>query len=179
MILDYSKEKLEKYKWPISVSRKIKSSPVSIWKAISKPGNLEDCHPFCDKNPVHEWPGVGAKDTIYYYSSRVMHREFVSWIEGIGYDLVIGSEGERKSFVSWRITEKADHLSTLNITIYPHLTQTIPIPLRWILYKVYIQPRLRSYLESVVKGFEWFITTEKPVTRNQFGAHNWFSNRRP
>lgn len=38
-----------------------------------------------------------------------------------------------------------------------------------------IQPALHSYLDAVLKGFEWFITTGKPVSKNQFGSHKWFS----
>jgi hypothetical protein len=35
--------------------------------------------------------------------------------------------------------------------------------------------RRRSYLLSVVGGFEWFVTRGEPVPRNQFGRHPWFS----
>ena len=173
--MEYSKEKLERFKWPISVSRKIDASPQNIWLAISSPGNLEECHPFCKKNPVAEWPGVGSRDQIYYYSGWVLHREFINWIDGAGYDLTIGREGGRKSCVSWRITEELENISTLSITIYPHALQNIHVAIRWIPHIVYIQPSLHSYLESVVKGFEWFITTGKPVQENQFGTHRWFS----
>jgi hypothetical protein len=171
----YSTEKLEMFNWPVSASRNIAASPVRIWSAISKPGNLEDCHPFCEKNPVSEWPGVGSRDTIYYYSGWILHREFTNWIDGLGYDLVIGRDNGRKSYVSWRIFEGPGNSNTLNITIYPHVLQNIPVPLSWIAHRFYIQPSLQNYLQSVVKGFEWFITTGKPVLKNQFGSHDWFS----
>lgn len=173
--MEYSAEKIAKFKWPVSVSRRIEASPQRIWSAITAPRNLEDCHPFCEKNPVGEWPGVGAQDTIHYYSGWVLQREFVNWIDGVGYDLTIGRAGARKSYVSWRITEEQAGTGRLNITIYPHILQSIPAALRWIPHFFSVQPALHSYLESVLKGFEWFITTGKPVNKNQFGTHKWFS----
>jgi len=119
--MEYSVTKIAGYKWPVSISRKIEVSPERIWSSIAAPGNLEDCHPFCEKNPVSNWPGVGAKDTIYYYSGWILEREFVDWMEGIGYDLTIGRAGGRKSYVSWRITEEGAGLGRLRITIYPHI----------------------------------------------------------
>ena len=175
--MEYSSEKIESFKQPITVSRKIKASPQNIWLAISSPGNLEDCHPFCEKNPVDEWSGVGSKDTIYYYSGWVLHREFLNWFEGVGYDLTIGRKDGRKSYVSWRITEEQENINTLSITIYPHTLQNIPVAIRLIPHIAYIHPTMQSYLESVVKGFEWFITTDKPVYKNQFGSHSWFSQK--
>lgn len=174
--MEYSTDWKARFKWPISVSQKIEASPQKIWSAISSPGNLEDCHPFCKQNPVSNWPGPGSIDTIYYYSGWVMDREFINWIDGVGYDLSIGRIGGRKSYVSWRIIEAQNNIGTLSITIYPHALQNIPIPFRWIPYIGYIQPSLRSYLKSVTRGFEWFIKTGKPVRKNQFGSHRWFSN---
>lgn len=104
-----------------------------------------------------------------------MQRDFVNWIDGAGYDLTIGREGGGKSYVSWRISEEPEKISTLNITIHPHALQNIPAAFRWIPYIVYLRPSLRNYLESVVKGFDWFITMGRPVQKNQFGKHNWFS----
>ena len=173
--MEFSAERIEKFKWPVSVSQKIQASPQKIWSVITKPGNLEDCHPFCERNTVFEWPGVGSKDVIYYYSGWILHREIVNWIDGMGYDLVIGRENGRKSYVSWRITGEQEE-AQLRITIYPHALQHIPVAIRWIPHAAIVYPALHSYLRSVVKGFEWFITTETPVSKNQFGSHRWFSN---
>lgn len=173
--MEYSAERKAGFKWPVSVSQKIEAPPERIWSAITQPKNLEDCHPFCEKNPVLEWPGVGAKDVIQYYSGWVLGREFVNWIDGVGYDLTIGREGGRKSYVSWRITDEPEGMGTLSITIYPHILQRIPVAIRWMPYFVSVQPALHSYLESVLKGFEWFIRTGKSVSKNQFGSHKWFS----
>lgn len=173
--MEFSPEKIARFKWPVTANKTIAASRQKIWETITSPGNLESCHPFCEKNPVTNWPGVGGRDTIYYYSGWVLHRKFTDWIEGIGYDLTIGREGGKDSFVSWRITEEMENLSNLQITIFPHALQKIPAAFRWAPHLLYIRPALQSYLESVVKGFDWFITTGTPVTKDQFGSHKWFS----
>lgn len=174
--MEYSPKQLESFKWPITAARTIAASPQKIWLAISSPSNLEDCHPFCEKNPVDKWPGVGSRDTIFYYSGWVLHREFANWIDGVGYDLTIGRKSGRKSYVSWRITQEQENQAALSITLYPYIFQNLPAVIRWIPYLASIRPAMQSYLESVVKGFEWFITTSEPVSKNQFGSHKWFSN---
>ena len=171
-----STQSIEKFKWPVTVSRKIEAPTQRVWEVITNPGNLEECHPFCQKNPVKEWPGVGAKDIIQYYSGWILIREFVTWMDGIGYDLWIGRKEGSKSYVSWRITPEQENTSNLRITIYPYALQNFPVLIRWIPHLLQVRPKLHSYLESVVKGFEWFITTGKPVEKNQFGSHKWFSN---
>jgi hypothetical protein len=173
--LEYTTETIDAFKWPIAASRTIEASSDEVWSVISSPGNLEDCHPFCESNPVDQWPGVGSRDTIHYYSGWVLQREFSNWIDGVGYDLVIGREGGRKTFVSWRIGTEEEGLSRLTITLYPQILQNIPVVVRWIPHVVYIRPMLQTYLDSVVKGFEWFITSGKAVKKNQFGSHPWFS----
>ena len=173
--MEYTAEKMEKFKWPISVIQKVEASPEDIWSAITKHENLKDFHPFCEKNPVQEWPGVGAIDEVHYYSGWILQRRFTNWIDGIGYDLLIGREGGRQSYVSWRITEEENGMGALRITIYPHALLKIPVAIRWIPHLVVMRPMMHSYLESVLKGFEWFIRTGEPVRKNQFGSHKWFS----
>lgn len=89
---------------------------------------------------------------------------------------MIGREGGRKSYVSWRITEEHEGTGMLTITIYPHALRNITLAIRWLPHMITIKPALQNYLDSVLKGFEWFITTGKPVSKNQFGSHKWFSS---
>ncbi len=173
--MEYSDQSIEKFMWPVAVSRKIEAPTKKIWSVISSSGNLEICHPFCDRNPVFEWPGVGSKDAIFYYSGWVYQREFVKWIDGVGYDLIIGRKGGSKSYVTWRIAEEQENTGTLSITIYPHIFQNLPPAIRWIPYRLKIQPELEKYLQAVLSGFEWFVATGEPVQKNQFGSHIWFS----
>jgi hypothetical protein len=63
----------------------------------------------------------------------------------------------------------------LTITVFPQVLQQLSVMIRWLPHVVRLRPMLRSYLISVLKGFDWYITTGQPVKRNQFGSHEWFS----
>ena len=65
--------------------------------------------------------------------------------------------------------------SLLRITVYPFVLQSVPIVVRWIPHLARVRPMLKSYLSSVTRGFEWYVTRGEPVPRNQFGRHAWFS----
>jgi hypothetical protein len=106
-----------------------------------------------------------------------MERRFTAWIEGVGYDLEIDRKGSRTSFVSWRIKAIDPENSILNITIYPHALQNVPLVVRWLPHFLYIGPQLRKYLMSVTRGFEWYVKYGEAVPRNQFGSHPWFSTQ--
>ena len=154
------------------------AAPASIvWEIISKPGNLEACHPFCERNPVQVWPGPGSRDEVHYLSGWVYERQFTNWIEGVGYDLDIGRPGGGQSAVSWRISPIDDSTCALRITVRPHAAQKFPPVIRWVPFLLWLRPRLRSYLDSVVRGFEWYVARNEPVPRNAFGEHPWFSGR--
>ena len=163
------------FKWPVAVEQTITAPAEMVWDAISMPGNLEPCHPFCLKNPVDVWPGEGSRDELHYLSGWVLERRFCRWIEGVGYDLEIGRAGGRTSFVSWRISRIDNQKSSLIIAIYPHILQDYPQAIRWFPHIIRVRPMLKKYLSSVVKGFEWYVIRGEPVPRNQFGSHPWFS----
>lgn len=146
-----------------------------VWDAISAPGNLELAHPFCSKNPVHVWPGPGSRDEVHYLSGWIYERRFQHWIEGIGYDLEIGRSGGGTSSVSWRITPIDETSCALRITVRSHAMQNIPAIFRWLPHVVWFRPKLKFYLESVIGGFDWYLRHGKPVPRDHFGRHPWFS----
>jgi hypothetical protein len=166
------------FRWPVAMSRPIAAPADRVWSVISAPGNLESCHPFCARNPVRAWPGTNSRDEIHYLSGWVFERRFVRWLEGVGYDLEIGRPGGRTSFVSWRILLGDGPSCSLRIAIYPFALQRWPTAVRWLPHLAYLRPRLRSYLVSVLKGFEWFIVRDEVVPREQFGSHPWFSASR-
>ncbi len=165
------------FRWPVTVEREITAPAQDVWCAISRPGNLELCHPFCESNPVRIWPGPGSQDEVHYLSGWVYERQFRRWIEGVGYDLQIGRKGGGKSLVSWRVIPIDDYCCALKITVCPHALQNLPILIRWIPYVLWLRPLLRKYLDSVVRGFEWHVVRLEPVPRNAFGTHPWFSER--
>ena len=163
------------FRWPIAGARHIAVAPQKVWDIISMPGNLELCHPFCEKNPVSVWPGSQSRDKVCYLSGWVFERRFRRWFDGVGYDLEIGRQGGRSSFVSWRIAPGDSQNCTLSITVYPHPLQNIPVVIRWLPHLVYLRPMLKRYLSSVVRGVEWYVIRGEPVPRNHFGSHPWFS----
>ena len=165
------------FKWPVAVAQPIAAPAGRVWEVISRPGNLEPCHPFCAKNPVQVWPGEESRDEVHYLSGWVMERRFCKWIEGVGYDLEIGRPGGRKSFVSWRIMSAGSQHCILRIAVYPHALESVPVAVRWLPHLLRLRPMLRKYLSSVLGGFEWYVIRGEPVPRNQFGSHPWFSGR--
>ena len=165
-----------RFRWPVAFEKKIAAPASAVWDAISMPGNLEPCHPFCASNPVQVWPGPDSRDEVHYLNGLVYERQFRAWTDGIGYDLEIGERGGRKSSVSWRIRPIDERSCVLRITVNPHPLQRIPAPLRWAPYRFWLRPKLEAYLESVVRGFEWYVTRGEPVPRNAFGRHPWFSS---
>jgi len=166
---------LPRFKWPVAVRRTIAAPTAKIWEVISSPGTLPLYHPFCEKNPVFEWPGPESHDEVHYFNGVVLVRRFSGWHEEVGYDLEIGRAGGRSSVVSWRIKPVQDRRSSIGITVFPHALQHIPTVIRWLPHLVRLRPQLKHYLRSVVRGLDWFITEGQPVRRNQFGAHRWFS----
>ena len=168
----------EGFKWPVSVEQVIAAPAEDVWRVISTPGNLEHCHPFCASNPVTQWPGPESRDEVHYLSGWMYERNFVEWHEGVGYDLEIGRPGGARSGVSWRIHTIDAENCALRITVCPHVLQDIPAVVRWIPFVMRLRPQLSSYLDSVVRGFEWYVTKAEPVPRDAFGSHPWFSARR-
>jgi len=142
------------------------------------PGNLEFCHPFCEKNPVLQWPGASSRDEVHYLSGWVLERRFCRWLDGVGYDLEISKSGGRTSFVSWRILPRNAQECTLRVTVFPHVLQSVPVAIRWLPHATWLRPMLGSYLRSVTRGFEWYVMRDEPVPKNQFGRHRWFSGPR-
>jgi hypothetical protein len=123
----------------------------------------EACHPFCERNPVQAWPGPGSRDEVHYLSGWVYERRFKNWFEGEGYDLEIGRPGGGQSAVSWRITSISSEECALRITVRPGGLQKYPAVVRWVPFLLWRRPKLRSYLDSVVRGFEWHVTRDAPV----------------
>ena len=165
------------FQWPVTASVDIAAPAGRVWEVISTPGNLEACHPFCSANPAKHWPGDGSSDQVHYLSGWMYERQFHTWLEGEGYDLEIGRPGGSRSEVSWRIAAVDKGHSRLTITVYPAFLEDKPAFLRWLAYRLKIRPMLKSYLDSVVRGFDWYLTHGEAVPRNHFGRHPWFSSQ--
>tara|TARA_A200000113_G_scaffold155525_1_gene140257 strand:- start:618 stop:1109 length:492 start_codon:yes stop_codon:yes gene_type:complete len=157
-----------------SSSQIFSQKPKQLWNVISAENNLNDTHPFCKANEVIIWTNNDHIDKLVYLNGLTFIREFSEWFEGTGYNLWIGEEGGPRSYVEWRIKEHT-HGSELTITVYPHLLRNWPRLISFLPYYLYINPKLTSYLNSVVKGFKWYLYEGIAVPRNHFGKHRWFS----
>ena len=81
------------------------------------------------------------------------------------------------AIVNW-VVKGDDYKSSLRVRINPNIKNYIPIKnifIQRVLWFVYIKPMLQSYINHVVRGFNYFIKTETIVVQNQFGTHRWFS----
>jgi hypothetical protein len=167
------------FKWPVAAERVIAAPGNDVWNVISSPGMLPLYHPFCEANPVQHWAGPGSADEIRYFSGWVLQRRVTDWFDDVGFNVEVGRPGGGRSAVSWRLAEVAERRTRLTITVYPHTLQHLPVAVRWLPHLVKLRPTLSSYLESVLRGLEWFVTMKEPVRRNQFGPHPWFSPEQP
>ena len=75
----------------------------------------------------------------------------------------------------WTIKPTADGGSELTITVHPYLLANLPSMVAFLPYRLWIVPRMRTYLRNVVGGFAHVVSTGKAVPRNHFGRHSWFS----
>jgi len=160
---------------PITKSAEFDISSSKLWEVISEPGNLNNSHPFCKSNEVINWENEGRTDRLIYLNGLDYIRTFKTWNEGSGYTLEIGKEGESQSYVIWEIESLGVNSSRLKITVYPYLLDWVPNYLAFIPHRIWVKPRLESYLNSVISGFHYYIDEDKKVPRNHFGKHSWFS----
>ena len=164
----------------VTVSVNINAPKRDTWQIISKPGNLEYCHPFCEKNSVVRWGGKNSKDTIKYYNGILFTRLFVNWYENDGYDLLIKNVDDTYAKVSWSVKSLSELNSELTICVslftdiilrrYPHF-------IRKTICRVFLLPKLNDYLKSVTNGFKYYLETGKKVRKNQFGYNFIFSKK--
>ena len=95
-------------------------SKTEVWKIISSERNLENFHPFCKTNEVISWDRDNSIDCVEYYNGRKLQRNFTQWLEGKGYDLIIGDSEGNNSIVSWRL-DGDDSTSSLSINVRTYI----------------------------------------------------------
>jgi len=157
-----------------SNSKFYKCSKEVLWRTISSPGYLNNVHPFCEENSVITWNEDLHEDQLVYLNGLTYQRKFTFWKPNEGYDLWIGNDNQNQSFVEWRLIEENGG-TRLSITVYPYLLSNWPKFISFLPYFLYINIKLKSYLESVLSGIEWFVDKNTPVSKNRFGKHSWFS----
>ena len=161
--------------WPVKVAVIISAPMSDVWKLISTSENLEQFHPYCAKNPVKEWREEGSKDEVHYYSGLVYEREFFEWIDGVGYDLLIGKRDAEKSLVSWRLKKIHESKCSISIEVRSAFLLRYSKILRFFVYMFWLRPKLHKSLSAVTSGIKWRVESGQKVSRNQFGVHPWFS----
>lgn len=158
-----------------TVRREIDAPAEKVWGLISTPRHLTTCHPFCKSNEVTQWPGVGARDRIVYFSGLVLDREFTHWDEGSGFQLEIGPPGTRTARVVWVLTALDSARCALSITVIPYLNSSMSETKKRAYERLAFGRSIERYLQSVVQGIDYCVTTGESVQPNQFGEHPIYS----
>ena len=159
-----------KNKWKAQFELKIDATKSQIWELISSPSNLELFHPFCKSNKVIIWSGK----KLVYLNGLTYKREFYSWEKSKGYSLFIGEKEKEQSYVVWEIFD-INESNYLKITVYPYILRDMPKLISYLPYKFIVIPTLESYLKSVIRGVNYYLTTKNKTPKNYFGYHKWFS----
>ena len=146
-----------------------------LWKLISKPSNLELYHPFCKSNTPIEWNDKNRADKLEYLNGTILERHFVSWEKDRGYNLYIGRKNGRKSYVCWTLKTINDSQTELSIRVHPWIFNQGSRFIEFIPFNLFVRPRLKSYLQSVLGGLKWHVVHQKTTPRNHFGKLAWFS----
>ena len=146
----------------------------TLWDLITRPGHLEDVHPYCSSNEVIEWNDQRCTDVLVYSNGRTFIRNFKPWNFQKGYELWIGPENATQHFVKWEI-EDIDNRCSLSITIHPSILNKLPLFITFIPFHLWIKPRLNAYLDAVLGGIYYFLDNNSPVPRDMPSPHPWFS----
>ena len=154
----------------------IETPAETVWHAIAKPGNLLDIHPFCAQTKVECWPGPGSRDSITYYSGIRYQRRFVSWYEGVGYDIELGDPPSQTARVRWRIQPRSPNACRLSIEVLPLLRADLSPEKKHRYQNRLFGAVLQHYLDCVVKGVHHFATTGTRVGKDQFGKNELYSD---
>ncbi len=162
---------------PLKATAGIDVPADEVWGVIAEPGNLARCHPFCAATEVERWPGTGSRDSITYYSGIRYQRNFVSWQEGVGYDIELGDPPNQTARVRWRIEPTSRRTCRFSIEVVPLLKSDLSDEKKRAYQERLFGEVLQHYLECVVAGVKFFATTGQAVVKDQFGTNPLYSDR--
>lgn len=159
---------------PIHATSRVATSASDVWAILQEPGNLANVHPFCKSNPVERWPGPSGRDHVHYYSGVHYQRDVLEWIEGSGYDLIVGPPSGKIAIANWRILPSSQSTCDFGIEVTSYVRSDAD-PVKLEAYNTNVIQTISAYLDSVVRGVAHFAETGSPVNKNQFGAHQVYS----
>ena len=162
---------------PVKSTVEIDVPTERVWEVIAEPGGLGRYHPFCAATEVERWPGPGSRDSITYHSGIRYQRNFVSWEEGVGYDIELGAPPNRTARVRWRIEPTSKRTCSLSIEVFPLLRSDLSDAKKRAYEDRFFGEVLQHYLGCVVAGVRFFATTGNEVTEDQFGRNPLYSGQ--
>ena len=162
---------------PLKATAGIDVPAEEAWAVIAERGGLARYHPFCAATEVERWPGTGSRDSITYYSGIRYQRNFVSWHEGVGYDIELGRPPNQTARVGWRIEPTSRQTRRLSIEVVPLLKPDLSDEKKRAYQERLFGDVLQHYLECVVAGVKFFATTGNAVIKDQFGRNPLYSDQ--
>jgi hypothetical protein len=158
-----------------SASASVPASAAQVFAVLERPGHLEPFHPFFRENTALVWDESERRDRIVYLNGLRLDRQFVQWSPGEGFELLIGGSVDKRSLVTWTLSDDSSASSTITITVRPYIYAGKPRVTSAAINRLWIGPRLTSYLTSVENGLNQYLETGERVARNAWGSHPWFS----
>ena len=156
---------------PVVACRIIRAPASAVWSVLATPGQLTRYHPYCSENRVIHWPGRGSRDGVRYLSGLYFERDFVSWSEGVGYDVQVGPPPRKSCFVSWRIAALSGTDSEMILRLTPLLESRLAGCVKSAYLERYFGASVQLYLDHLLRGLEQFVMTGRTVGKKQFGPH--------
>lgn len=142
-----------------SASASVPASAAQVFAVLERPGHLEPFHPFCRENTALVWDESERRDRIVYLNGLRLDRQFVQWSPGEGFELLIGGSVDKRSLVTWTLSDDSSASSTITITVRPYIYAGKPRVTSAAINRLWIGPRLTSYLTSVENGLNQYLET--------------------
>tara|TARA_B100000963_G_C22557236_1_gene639620 strand:- start:524 stop:1012 length:489 start_codon:yes stop_codon:yes gene_type:complete len=157
----------------VSSTRNIDVPASQLWQGITSEQHLEACHPYIQRHSKSAKKSAIA-DEITYLNNVVFTRESTSWMEGQGYDLLVGKASEPKNEVQWRITPVNETSCQLTIAVTPRAIEKLPKVIRNLALTLFVRRQVALYLDAVTSGIKSWMESGAPVDKTAYKKHRWF-----
>jgi hypothetical protein len=143
----------------------------TVMEAMSAPSWLERMHPFVrsHRSGLNPKPGqLGHHDQVEYYSGLRLERVLClaeDAVAAVEVDIYLGKSRVAKCTTTMAFEDQADGSCLCTVSIErdtPFNEEELALQ--------------KDYIKKMLRGFEYYLTTGKPVERNQFGAHPLYSS---